>query len=366
MKRIRINNGKIGLVFRNGNYKSVITEGAYWISPFDEVYIYDMSKPFHPSIELNILLKDEQLAGMLVIAEVKDNEIALQYENGNFKNVLGPGRYAYWKGATDFTFIKADLSKVAITENIDVNTLVRKEVLPYVRVFVVEAYEKGILFIDGKFEKILETGVYYFWKNPIGVAVSKTDLRQLQLEVSGQEILTKDKAALRITFYTQYKVTDIVKALIENKDFEKQLYILMQLALREYIGTMTLDEMLEKKEAISAYVLSALKEKVQNLGVEVRDCGVRDIILPGEMKEIMNQVLVAQKKAEANVIMRREETASTRSLLNTAKLMEENAMLFKLKEMEYVEKIADKINSISLSGGNQVIDQLKEIFVPRK
>jgi hypothetical protein len=84
------------------------------------------------------------------------------------------------------------------------------------------------------------------------------------------------------------------------------------------------------------------------------------------MKEIMNQVLVAQKKAEANVIMRREETASTRSLLNTAKLMEENSMLFKLKEMEYVEKIADKINSISLSGGNQIIDQLKDIFVPKK
>jgi hypothetical protein len=96
------------------------------------------------------------------------------------------------------------------------------------------------------------------------------------------------------------------------------------------------------------------------------DCGVRDIILPGEMKEIMNQVLIAQKKAEANVIMRREETASTRSLLNTAKLMEENAMLFKLKEMEYVEKIADKINTISLSGGNPLVDQLKDIFVPRK
>ena len=88
--------------------------------------------------------------------------------------------------------------------------------------------------------------------------------------------------------------------------------------------------------------------------------------MPGEVKEIMNQVLVAQKKAEANVIMRREETASTRSLLNTAKLMEENSMLFKLKEMEYVEKIADKINSISSSGGNQIIDQLKDIFVPKK
>jgi hypothetical protein len=86
-------------------------------------------------------------------------------------------------------------------------------------------------------------------------------------------------------------------------------------------------------------------------------------VLPGDVKEIMNQVLVAEKRAQANVIMRREETASTRSLLNTAKLMEENAMLFKLKEMEYVEKIAEKIQTIQLSGGGQLVDQLKQLFV---
>ena len=90
--------------------------------------------------------------------------------------------------------------------------------------------------------------------------------------------------------------------------------------------------------------------------------GIRDIILPGEIKDIMNQVLIAQKKAQANVITRREETASTRSLLNTAKLMEDNAMLFKLKEMEYVEKIADKIGEISVSGSGNVVEQLKTIF----
>lgn len=366
MKRIRINAGRVGLVFRNGDYKNVITEGSYWLSLFSDVYVYDMSKQFHPSIELNILLKDEQLAGMLTVVEVKDNEIALQYENGNFKNVLTAGRYAYWKGATDFTFIKADLSKVEITENIDLESAKRKELVPYIRVCKIDSFEKGILFVDNKMYKIVDPGEYYFWKNAKDVSVLKVDLRQLQLEISGQEILTKDKAALRINFYAQYKVVDVVKTLIDNKDYEKQLYILMQLALREYIGTLTLDDLLEKKESIATYVLASLKDKADRLGVEVRDCGVRDVILPGEVKEIMNQVLVAQKKAEANVIMRREETASTRSLLNTAKLMEENEMLFKLKEMEYVEKIADKINSISLSGGNQIVDQLKEIFVPRK
>lgn len=366
MKRIRINTGKIGLVFKSGNYNRVVTEGVYWLFPNEDIFQYDMTKPFHPSIELNILLRDEQLASMLTILEVQDHEIALQYENGNLKNVLLPGRYAYWIGITNYSFTKADLSKIEISERIDVNTIMRKEVLPYVRVYSVESYEKGILLIDGKFSKVLDTGVYYFWKNAQVISVLKADLRQIQLEIAGQEILTKDKAALRVNFYSQYKVIDVIKALIENKDYEKQLYILMQLALREFIGTLSLDELLEKKESISNYVLTTLKEKAFNLGVEVKDCGVRDIILPGEMKEIMNHVLVAQKKAEANVIMRREETASTRSLLNTAKLMEENSMLFKLKEMEYVEKIADKINTISLSGGNQIVDQLKDIFVPKK
>lgn len=366
MKRIRINTGKIGLVFKSGNYKKIVTEGAYWFLPNEQVYEYDLTKPFLPHIDLNILLRDVQLANLLIVVEVSDHEIALQYENGNFKNVLTPGRYAFWKGVTNYTFIKADLSKVDITENIDLESIKRKELVPYIRVCKIDSSEKGILFVDNKMTRILDAGEYYFWKNAKDVSVAKADLRQLQMEVSGQEILTRDKAALRINFYAQYKVVDIIKALLDNKDYEKQVYMLMQLALREFIGTLTLDELLEKKESISAYVLEMLKDKVSNLGVEIRDCGVRDIILPGEVKEIMNQVLVAQKKAEANVIMRREETASTRSLLNTAKLMEENSMLFKLKEMEYVEKIADKINTISLSGGNQIVDQLKEIFVPRK
>ena len=102
--------------------------------------------------------------------------------------------------------------------------------------------------------------------------------------------------------------------------------------------------------------------KADKLGVVILDAGIRDIILPGEVKDIMNQVMVAQKKAQANIITRREETASTRSLLNTAKLMEENDMLFKLKEMEYVENIADKIGELTVSGSGKMFDQLKDIF----
>lgn len=366
MKRIRINVGKVGLVFRNGDYKRVLTAGTWWITPFEDVVQYDMTKPFHSATSLNILLRDEKLAALITVVEVQDNEIALQYEDNKFKTVLTAGRYAFWKGVTDYVFVKADVSKVEITEKVEKAILERRELLPFIRVFVVESYERGVLYIDGKFEKIVAHGTYFFWKNSTPVKIEKVDLRQLQLEIAGQEILTKDKAALRINFVAQYKVVDIETAMIVNKDYEKQLYTIMQLTLREFIGTFTFDELLESKEAVSAFMMKSLVPKALALGVEVMACGVRDIILPGEVKDIMNQVLVAQKQAQANVIMRREETASTRSLLNTAQLMESNEMLFKLKEMEYVEKIAGKIGEITVAGNGHVLDQLKSIFTPSK
>lgn len=362
MKKVRINAGFVGLVFKRDNYNRVITEGSYWLRPNENVTVFDLSKPFSPAIDLNLLLKDEKLAEMLTIVEIYDNEIVFQYVNGNFKCILHPGRYSFWKGLNTYEFKKVDLSKIEITDEIPMNILVKPEVLQFVRVYSVESFEKGILMVDGKIVKVIDTGVYYFWKNPIPVVVLKADLRQQQLEISGQEILTKDKTNIRMNFFTRYKVVNIEKALLENKEFEKQLHILMQLALREYTGNFSLDEILEKKESIADNVLKSVKVKAETLGIEVIDCGVRDIILPGDVKEIMNQVLIAEKKAQANIITRREETASTRSLLNTAKLMEENAMLFKLKEMEYVEKIAEKINNISISGNSQVLDQLKTIF----
>ena len=134
------------------------------------------------------------------------------------------------------------------------------------------------------------------------------------------------------------------------------------MALRAYVSNFGFDELLEKKDVIAPFILEAVQSSAAKLGVVVESFGIRDIVLPGDMKDIMNKVLVAEKNAQANTIMRREETASTRSLLNTAKLMEENAMLWKLKEMEYVEKIAEKIGEITVNGNGALLDQLKQIF----
>lgn len=365
MKNVKVNAYQVALVFKRGVYQRMLKEGNYWLWN-EDVYMYDVTKPFTAPIELNILLQDAELADALQVVEVKDNEIALQYENGFLKTVLTAGRYAFWKSVMKLEFVKADISKIEITEAIDRATLQSKLVAPYVRSINVESYEKAVLLVDGKYAQMLQPGIYFFWRNNITVVMSRVDMRMQQLEINGQEILTKDKAALRMNAWAQYKVDDIEKAVLKNKEYDKQLYVAFQLALREYVAGYNFDELLEKKENIAPFILQSVKEKAEALGVEVNSFGIRDIVLPGDVKEIMNRVLVAEKTAQANTIMRREETASTRSLLNTAKLMEENAMLWKLKEMEYVEKIAEKISNISVSGNGALVEQLKQIFVPQK
>ena len=106
-----------------------------------------------------------------------------------------------------------------------------------------------------------------------------------------------------------------------------------------------------EKGELDTLILKLAKPRLSEYGLETKTIGIKDIILPGEMKTILNQVVEAEKAAQANVIKRREETAATRSLLNTAKLMESNPILLRLKELEALEKITGNVQSLTLYGG---------------
>ncbi len=360
--KITVEKGYVAILTENGAYRQVLPEGIHFIPKAFEAKSYALNQQLHCGIPLFILLKDPVIAEMLEVVEVKEGELVLWYEQGVFKQVLIPDHYVFWKEAGIHHFVPVNLNQGSPNDLLQRSVLTRPEVVRYLRVFLVESFERGLLFIDRKFERELPPGQYFFWINNTHIQVLKADMRVVQLDVTGQEILTKDKATLRVNFQIRYAVRDIQQALLENREFEKQLYTAVQLALRARLSTLSLDELLDNKSVLAEPILESLRETAADMGLELIDCGIKDLVLPGEMREIMNRVLLAQKTAEANVITRREETASTRSLLNTAKLLEENEMLFKLKEMEYVEKIAEKIHTISLSGGGQIVDQLKQIF----
>jgi regulator of protease activity HflC (stomatin/prohibitin superfamily) len=176
-------------------------------------------------------------------------------------------------------------------------------------------------------------------------------LRKQTLEVTGQEILTKDRVSIRVNLTASVKVENAVTAAEQVDNLNDFIYKTMQLALREAVGTKTLDELLVDKLYVNETVSGLVMDELQEVGVLLNRVGVKDIILPGDIKSILNQVVEAQKSAEANVIKRREETAATRSLHNTAKMMEGNPTLLRLKELEALEKVSERVGNLNVYGG---------------
>lgn len=362
MKTI-INENQRGLLFKNGKYEKMLEPGKYYFLTgnikVEKMNIDDEFKL--TEYNLDVFLTDEKLREQLDVIDIKDETIALHYINGKFTDCLTSGRYAYWKIFNKHEFKIIDIKDPLIPDELPKFIF---DVLPkrlFIKIEVTE-YQKARLYYDQKFIRLLDEGTYYFWNNGIRINASIVDTRLLQMDIIGQEILTIDKVALRINFVCHYKINDYIKISTEICNYEEQMHVALQLILREYIGKNRLDEILENRDRISDYVFQKLKEKEDNFYVKFFDAGVKDIILPGDIRDIMNTVLIAEKKAQANVIARREEVASTRSLLNTAKLMDENQTLYKLKELEHLERICENVGNITVGGGTDLLSQLTKIL----
>jgi regulator of protease activity HflC (stomatin/prohibitin superfamily) len=359
---IIINENERGFLFKNGTFQRMLKPGKHTIVSFlGETYFKTVigEMVIIKDIDINVLLKDKNFAESVTKFELPDAHYALHYRDGIIiEGLPAPGIFYYWNVFHKHTFELIDKSNpvVALSEK----TMSRVPTSFYSR-YVISEGEIGLLFFDGKFQELLNPGSYNFWNAFMKVTCEIIDMRTQQLDVNSQEILTADKVTLRLNFVCSYKITDALSIHTKLKDYKNQIYVTTQLILREYVGRLKFDELLEQKDNIAGIVLEKLREKQHELFIEFSDAGLKDIILPGEIREIMNMVLIAEKKAQANVISRREEVASTRSLLNTAKLMEENSTLYKLKELEYLEKVFDKVGNISIGNGN-LLGQLGELI----
>ena len=362
MLKITVQENERGLLFLKGKYTKLLPPGQYRSSEKRQILVSNIAQPFVCSCcPLETFLADPELAKELTTVEVGDQQLALHFVNDKFQSILRSGKHAFWSVVDRHEFTMVDISTPEVAPNIPHYLFAKIPRLFYTKVEVQE-FEKARLYFDKKFVRILDAGTYYFWNTGVNVEVSKVDTRLTQMNITGQEILTRDKVSLRINFVCNYRITDYVKILTEIDDFTEQIHVAAQLALREYVGRYKLDEILENKDGLSAFVLGKLKDREKDLFVQIVDAGVKDLILPGEIRQIMNTVLIAEKQAQAGVIARREEVASTRSLLNTAKLMEENQTLYKLKELEYMERICSNVGNISLHGNADLLTQLSNLF----
>jgi regulator of protease activity HflC (stomatin/prohibitin superfamily) len=377
-KRVTVKKNERGLLLRNGDFERVLQPGAHWLfAGLDAMRVerFALEQPAftHALADYLMAKEPEVVAAEFVRVELTETQVGLRTENGALVEVLAPAtRRLYWKGLVDVQVEVIAIDGPGASAEVPQATVARlvqtqlrqRAVQGLAGVLQVQVSEHGagILWVDGKVERLLGPGSYAFWKFNRNVAVETVDLRLQALEVAGQEILTRDKVGLRLNLSATWRFTDVLKAYTQLQKPAEHLYRELQFGLRAAVGTRSLDELLENKTVIDEVVTAQVKSKLADYGLQLDGVGVKDIVLPGEMKTILAQVVEAGKAAEANVIRRREETAATRSLLNTAKVMEDNPVALRLKELETLERVAERIDKISVFGGlDQVLNGLVKL-----
>ena len=196
-------------------------------------------------------------------------------------------------------------------------------------------------------------------EHPAHGALSVIDLRERLIHVTGQEVMTRDRVTLRLNVSGDLPREGREAAGDRGARPDDVVYLAMQLAARDAVTGRTLDELLAAREELAQVMLPAVAERARVVGLELIELGVKDLVLPGEMRDLLNKVIQAQKEAEANVILRREETAATRSLAQTAKVLSENPLLIRLKELEAYKELAGKVGQLHLVMGEGAVPTLQ-------
>ncbi|MBU2987402.1 slipin family protein [Saccharophagus degradans] len=377
-KIIELADNERALLYRKNKLISVLQPGTHRVATFKgalRVEKYDITKVVFEHPKAKFLLKQyaDILSPSIKAIDIGEQEVGLVYRDNILVDVLAPASHlATWVGSEDVRVEVIDISENFRIDDKLVGLLGRgakvgqsRALAQAIHYVEVPDEQVGLLKVNGKLEALLESGAYGFWKYNRSVAVSFLDLRLQTMDVSGQEILTKDRVSLRINLSATYRITDIKTVALKLKDYANFAYLELQLKLREAVGTKSLDELLADKDSLNVVIAQAVKTRFAEYGISLQSVGVKDIILPGDMKVILNKVVEAQKEAEANLIKRREETQAMRSLHNTAKLMENNPVLLRLRELESLEKVTDRIGSLTVFGGLEgVMRDLVKLNVP--
>ncbi|MDR2243925.1 MAG: slipin family protein [Burkholderiales bacterium] len=374
LKKFIVRKNEKGILTRDGDFRAILAPGRYrfWRfggTPAVSTCALDTVMPTLAEPLVDYLLQHEpkEAEKHFIAIALQTNEIGVRYENEEPVEILPPGaRRFIWKGLKTHRVACFDLdagAELPDTLAASLNPAAPKNRavtgLDGVLFVQVPAYHAGVLSIDGRIADLLEPGLKAFWRFKRDVRMELVDTRLQVMEVSGQEIMTKDRVGLRLNLVASWRYTDVQKAFATVGKPLDYLYKELQFGLRAAVGTRSIDAILENKQDIDEMIAAHVKAKMEGFGIEVGSLGVRDIVLPGEMKDILARVVEAEKSAEANVIRRREETAATRSLLNTAKVMEDNPVALRLKELETLERVAERIDRISVFGGlDQVLNGL--------
>jgi len=164
------------------------------------------------------------------------------------------------------------------------------------------------------------------------------DMRSRIIPIPGQEVLSSDNIGIRISLIGTYKIDDPVKATVEVIDYQQAIYLELQVNLRDIVGAIPIDEFLSKRQDIGNQIFERSKDNLSKFGILLEAVSIKDIMFPGDLKQIFAQVVNARNEGLAALERARGESAALRNLANSASVLEKNPGLLQLRTLQAIER----------------------------
>lgn len=199
------------------------------------------------------------------------------------------------------------------------------------RVTVLE-FERGLRYVRGRFTGVLGPGQYRTWS--VTTLIRKIDIRPKIASVAGQEVLSADGVALKVSLAARYRVVDPAIAVNGVENYELALHTTLQLALRAAVAASPVEALLQARGTLGKEITEQATGAAAAAGLELLGADLKDLTLPGELKKIFTQVVHARQEGLAALEKARGETAALRNLANAAQMIERSPGLLQLRMLQ--------------------------------
>ena len=237
---------------------------------------------------------------------------------------------------------------------------------------VIYDYQKGIVLTLGKFSGIKNSGINILI--PFIQQIKVVDLRIQTIDIPKQEVLSKDNVSVFINAVVYFKIVNVEKAVFNVQDYQMAVYQHSQTAIRDVVGSRTLDQLLTDRKAIAQSISAAVDKDANEWGMDITGIKIQDIGLPDTMKKAMARQAQAEREKRASIIISEGESVAAEKLAAAAQILSESPGALHLRTLQMISSVsADKTNIMNFVlpiEGIQIPDNLaaeeKTIIKPKK
>ncbi len=222
----------------------------------------------------------------------------------------------------------------------------------------INQYERGVMFTLGKFTGIKQPG----WRLviPIFQSMKKVDIRTKAVDVPDQEAITKDNIPVRINAVVYYRVQDAGKAVLEVENFFWAVSQVAQTTMRNAVGEVTLDSLLQKRAEIADRIKVSVDTTTDPWGIDVESVELKDVIIPENLKRTISKEAEAEREKRAVIIKADGDRIAADNLAKAAEILGKTPGAMHLRTLQAINDLSsDQSNTTIWMVPTEVLEAMK-------